>query len=206
MNDREYESNSLKHRAEKEAKKEPEKRVEKVTVNAVKTKKNGVRKFTDVFISEDINNVKSYIFTDVLIPAFKKTISDVVTNGIDMILYGGNGRNRGQRNPIGSTVSYVSYYDRKNSPDPRNTQPKTGFSYDDLVFATRAEADAALDQMEEVIAKYGFVTVNDLYDMVELTAPYTSEKYGWVNLRNAEAVRARDGYILKLPKASPIER
>ena len=47
-----------------------------------------MQKFADVFISEDVNNVKSYIVMDVLVPAIKKAISDIVTNGIDMILYG----------------------------------------------------------------------------------------------------------------------
>ena len=41
--------------------------------------------------------------------------------------------------------------------------------------------------------------------MADLTSPYTSNKYGWTNIRSAEAVRVRDGYILKLPKAMPID-
>ena len=59
--------------------------------------------------------------------------------------------------------------------------------------------------MQDIIETYGFVTVADLYDMVDLTPPYTANKYGWTNLRNADVVRIRDGWIVKLPKAMPID-
>ena len=59
--------------------------------------------------------------------------------------------------------------------------------------------------MVEIIDNYGFVTVADMYDMVDLTAPYTAAKYGWTNIRTAEVIRGRDGYMLKLPKAMPVD-
>ena len=59
--------------------------------------------------------------------------------------------------------------------------------------------------MVDLIDTYGFVTVADMYDMAGLQAPYTSNKYGWTNIRTAETVRGRDGYMLKLPKAMPID-
>jgi hypothetical protein len=49
------------------------------------------------------------------------------------------------------------------------------------------------------------VTVADMYDMADLTAPYTANDYGWKSVVNADIVRARDGgWILKLPNARPI--
>ena len=69
----------------------------------------------------------------------------------------------------------------------------------------RVEAEEVRRQMLDVIARYGFVTVADMYDMAGLTPPYTANSYGWVNIRTAEPVRVRDGYILRLPKASPID-
>ena len=59
--------------------------------------------------------------------------------------------------------------------------------------------------MQDVIARYGVVTVADLYDMADRTAPYTSQKYGWMDVSTAETQRVRDGYILKLPRAYPID-
>ena len=80
--------NSRQYQKEKDSTTEP-KKIESVVSGKVRTKKKSeARKFADIFITEDIANVKTYVFMDVLVPAIKKAISDIVTNGIDMILYG----------------------------------------------------------------------------------------------------------------------
>ena len=196
-----YKPNSHKYREEQAAK--TEKKLDKVTSGKVKTKKNEMRKFKDVFISEDVSNVKSYIFMDVLVPAIKKAISDIVRDGIDMILYGGTGKS--SRGSSGSKISYRSFYDDKRDDRPGASRVRSRFDYDDLVFETRSDAQAVLDQMYGAIERYQVVTIGDMYDAAEVTAPYTSYKYGWTNLRNAKITRVRDGYILELPKAMPID-
>lgn len=197
-----YKPNS--HRYKEEQKQtDKEKSIEKVVKGTVKTKKkSGLHKFTDVFISEDAANVKSYIFMDVLVPAIKKAISDIITDGIDMILYGGNGR--GKRNSGPSYSSYVSYSTRKDNRNIGDNRTRTGYSYNDIILETRGEAEEVLSRMDELIESYGIVSVADLYDLVGITGNYTDNKYGWTNIRNAETVRVRDGYMLKLPKALPI--
>ena len=55
--------NSHKSRNEKRAaadEKREEKKKKKVVTGKVKTKENGMRKLTDIFISEDVSNVKNY--------------------------------------------------------------------------------------------------------------------------------------------------
>jgi hypothetical protein len=59
--------------------------------------------------------------------------------------------------------------------------------------------------MDELIETYGLVRVADLYDLVGITGNYTDNKYGWMNIRNADIVRVRDGYMIKLPRAMPID-
>ena len=59
--------------------------------------------------------------------------------------------------------------------------------------------------MCEAIETYQMVSVADLYDLVGVTGDYTDNKYGWTNLRNAKVVRVRDGYMIDLPKALPIQ-
>ena len=106
-----YKPNSHKAKAEEAAtQKEVEKRAEKVVKGTVKTKKkNGVGKLTDIFISEDAANVKSYVFMDVLVPAIKKAVCDIVVDGINMILFGDTGRGK-RSGGSANTVSYSSYY------------------------------------------------------------------------------------------------
>ena len=206
MSDPVYTPNSHKYKEQQNASPTEEKKVTKVVNGPVKTKRNDVRKLADIFISEDISNVKSYIFMDVLVPAIKKAIYDIVTNGIDMFLYGGSGK--GRNNQPGAKVSYRNYYEQKNNGGYRasdNVRQSNTFDYDDIVFNTRGEAEAALQQMKDIVARYGYVTVNDLYEMTPLSAPYTSHKYGWMDVSNVDIVRVRDGYILKLPRAVPID-
>lgn len=192
----EYKPNSHKS-------KEAEKRIEKVVSGTVKAKKrSGIQKLTDVFISEDADNVRSYILMDILVPAVKKAISDVVTNGIDMILYGD--ANRSSRTAKASKVSYGGYYERERRRD-HETDRRNGYEYDEIVLETRGEAEDVLARMEELIEVYGSASVADLYDLVGVTGRYTDNKYGWTSLRSASVARTREGYLLKLPRALPLD-
>ena len=200
----EYPSNSNKVKEAKRQQALTEKKVEKVITGTAKTrKKSEIRKFTDVFISEDVNNVKSYILMDVLVPAIKKAISDIVTNGVDMILYGEAGFNKKR-----STVSKISY--NKMFDDPRSSRihserGRTGLDYDELIFDSRGDAEAVLSALEDIIAQFGVASVGDLYDLAQVsTTNYAINKYGWSDLRSAEVIRARDGYMIKLPRALPL--
>ena len=200
-----YRPNS--NRFKEEQKNVQEKRVEKpvVTGKVVAKKKSALSKIADEFISEDAKNVKSYVFGEVLIPAMKKAISDIVTDGIDIILYGGS---RGDRKRSTSDrVSYRSYYEggSRSSRETRTLATSNRYDTDDIVLTSRAEAQEVLDRMDELMDAYGLVRVADLYDLVGITGNYTDNKYGWTNIRNAEIVRVRDGYIIKMPRAIPID-
>ena len=199
----EYKPNSHKFR-EGQSEALTEKKIEKVVRGKVKTKpKSGVSKIADIFISEDVSNVKSYIMMDVLVPAVKKAISDIVRDGIDMILYG---ESRGRRSS--TTSSYVSYRDYSRSDDRdrfRDSRTRSGYNHDDIILESRGEAEEVLTRMDELIDTYGVVSVADLYDLIGKSCEYTDNKYGWTNIRNAEPIRVRDGYMLKLPKALPIK-
>ena len=195
-----YKSNS--HASKEKEKNREEKKVEKIiSGNAKAKKKSEFSKFADVFVSEDAGNVKSYILMDVVVPAVKKAISDIVTNGIDMLLYGETGVHK--RNGASSKVSYRSYYDRSNRSSS-SSRTRSGYSYDDIILDNRGEAEEVLSRMDEIVATYGTVSVADLYDLVGITGAYTDNKYGWTDIRSASVVRVRDGYMIKLPRALPL--
>lgn len=197
----EYKPNS--HKFKEEQKQKEERDIKKVVTGSTKLrKKSELSKLTGAIVAEDASNVKSYIMSDVIIPAAKKLISDIVKDGIEMLLYGTTG---GSKKSSGNKVSYRSYYDRDS--DRRDYARRSDrFDFEDIEFDSRGDAEAVRTGMEEVIERYGFVTVADMYDMADRTAPYTANKYGWTSVRNAEVVRVRDGYILKLSRAVPIER
>jgi hypothetical protein len=204
MDGMDYTPNSHKYKAEQAEREREDKKIEKVVKGTAKVKKKtDVRKLADIFISEDIKNVKSYVFMDVLVPAIKKAISDIVTDGIDMILYGSAGKRSKGSNA--SKISYRDYYGRKDDryrDEPRNN----GYSHDDIILDSRGEAEDVLSRMSELIDAYGEVSVADLYDLVGISGKYTDNNYGWTNIRNAEPIRVRDGYMLKLPKVTPLKK
>ncbi len=198
----EFKSNSHKSKEVDEKKK-----VEKVVKGKVKTKKkNGITKFADVFVSEDVSSVKSYIIGEVLIPAMKKALSDIVTNGIDMILYGESGVTK--RKSPGSRISYTNYYDRRDRDRDRygydDRRVRAGYDFNDVILDSRGEAEDVLSRMDELIDNYGIVSVADFYDLCGITGSYTDNKYGWTDIRSAQVVRVRDGYKIKLPRALPL--
>lgn len=180
-----------------------EKKVEKViSGNAKLSKKSGARKFADLFLPEDVSNVKSFVVTDIIVPAIKKIISDTV----DMILYEG-GSNRGRGSTPAGRVSYRSYYDSKSGSSRSSQEParaRSVYNYDEIILPTRGDAEVVLDKLDELIADYGLASVADLYDLVGEESSYTDNKYGWTDLRTAHPERVRDGYILVLPKAKAL--
>lgn len=196
-----YKSNSDKARQEQSKKK-----VEAVISGSAKTrKKSEIQKLTDVFIAEDAHNVKSYILMEVIVPAVKKAVSDIVTTGIDMILYGES--NRSKKNSTASKVSYRNFYERDKDRVYAGsaTDRRNGFDYDDILFTTRGDAEAVLDAMNDIISQFGTVSVSDFYDLARVPNDnFTMNRYGWTNIGGATAVRVRDGYILKLPRAIPL--
>ena len=193
---KEEQKNKLAERKER-------KPISKVTKGKVKVKKKSeLHKLADTFISEDAAKVKSYVIGDVLIPAIKKAISDIVTNGIDMILYGETGHSKRSSS---SRISYSKYYDdRRDDRRSSTSSLRSRYDYDDVIFETRDEAKEVLERMDELIDLYGVASIADFYDLAGITGNYTDNKYGWTNLASADVIRVRDGYTIKLPRVRPL--
>ena len=194
----EFKSNSHKSKETTEG----ERRMEKVVTGSVRPKKKtNAEKLAELFLPEDVDNFKTYILRDILIPAGKKTLSEIV----DIFLYGSAGRNKKTTNA--SKVSYRAYYDEANGRrDSAPVRPKQSYSYDDVVFNNRPDAEEVLMSLEECIGLYGHVSVRDFYDAVGITGNYTDHNYGWTDLHTAKIVRLTDGdYTIKLPRAIPLK-
>ena len=172
-------------------------------------KKSWWNKVTEAFVGNDDKSVGEYILYDVLIPAAKNTISDMVTGGIEMILYGDSRRNdRGRRDGGRTIVDYGGRYRSQGGPrrveraEP-TTRGRVLYRFDDVVIPTRGEAEDVLSTMVEQIDRFGEVTVPDFYDLVGITDDnYTSNRYGWIDLRDTSIRPVRNGYVLTLPRAA----
>lgn len=208
-----YKPNSHRFKEEQTKSVEPaeeKKRVNKVVTGPVRTKKKSdITKFADIFISDDAQNVGSFMLYDMVLPTLKR----MLLGALDMALNGGSvGYARGRDRESNITYRpYGRYYDeprdrgRSRDRDRDGVRTRPRFDYDEIVFDTRGEAEAVLQEMEDALYEYKSVTVADLYDMVDLPVPFTSNKYGWTSLRDSYVKREGDGYVIKLPKAGPID-
>lgn len=194
-----FTSNSHKARAEKrEATK-----VEKVITGKVVTRKKSLgKRFMETFVGDDISNVSFYIIHDVLIPAAKNTLSDMLHGVTDMVIDGAR-KGAGVRREKGrSHISYNSMGSHNRRDERRDISPRNRarHNFDEVIIESRGEAEEVLSLLVDHAYEYGQVTVSDLYDLVGITGNFTDNKWGWVNLSSASVSRVSGGYMLNLPK------
>lgn len=201
----EFPANSHKKKEEREE----TRKVEKVTRGRVVQRKKSLgKRFLETFIGDDVNSVTGYILHDVLIPAAKATLSDMVQGGIEMLLFGERKGNRTRRDQGRSYVSYNNYSSQNNNrrEDRRDygQRNRARHNFDDIILSTRGEAEEVLSHLVDLTMDYGEASVADLYDLVGITEEFTDRKYGWTNLGSASVSRVREGYLLNLPKPIPL--
>lgn len=191
----EVKSNSMKSR-EKTEPKDGEKRATKVIKGSVSEKKpSKMRKFASFIVPEDVEDIKSYIWEEVVIPATKNILSDVV----DTVLFGSAGGRRGS----GRNTNYNRISTKRDTSSMRAATRRTT-DVKEIIFDSRGDAEEVLDCMDEILERYDAVRVADFNELVGKTGHYTDNKYGWLDLRDASVVRDGGGYRIKLPRPLPL--
>jgi len=217
----EFPGNSKHPRREPEA--DREKKIEQVVANPVTNRKKPLfRRFINIFIGGDSKSVGNYIVMDVLVPQIKDVFTEVVSQGVERMVYGesrpGHRRGYSARPGRGPATRYDQYAVRGNSPlgragsDDRRpmAEPRT-HDVDDLLFATRIEAETTLERMYDLLRDYDTVSIADLNSLLGRSSTYTDQKWGWTNLQGSRIYsslggrREERGYILELPRVVPID-
>lgn len=204
-----YTGNSKKEKSEKV---KPEKKIKRVVQGEVLVQKKTIgRKFKDLFIMADFRSVVQYVFSDVLLPAARNMIVDSSTKGIERMMYGPDAMRR--RN-IGSPPGRVSYTNYSNSnpinrgvrsaPPVQTTSRSVRSSREDFILATREEAELVVERMNDIIETYDVVSVADLNDLVGFPTTHVDNKWGWTFLVGVNIIQTREGYLIDLPPADPI--
>lgn len=185
-----------------------------VQSEVVRRKKPLGKRFTETFFGGDSKGVWEYVAFDVLIPAAKDTFADAVSQGVERMIFGearSVSRRHGRR-PNDSYISYNRYSSRR--PDPReerrdrpqiSRRARASHDFDEIILATRVEADEVLERLFDLVDKYETATVADLYDLVGISGNYTDDKWGWTDLRTSGITRVSQGYLLDLPRPEPLD-
>lgn len=209
-----YPSNSHKAREQEEAPRE-DKKIDKVVTGQVTRRKQPLgRRLADTFVGGDARGVWSYVLFEVLVPAAKDMVADAAGQAVERTLFGetrGGGRRPGFRRGGGQN-GYVSYntFSRRESEraDPRgrdmSRRARSSHDFDEIILATRAEANEVIDRMFDLVSQYEQATVADLYDLVGISSSFQDHKWGWTDIRGAGATKIRGGYLLDLPRPEPL--
>lgn len=183
---------------------QPPKKVTSVVDAKPKLQKEPLgKKVKRIFFSEDVDNVGSFIFIDVLVPAIKDLLASIVENTVNVALFG-SGSTRRSYLSRGNPQQRANLYWNSSVGNQRpyaNERPRSTNNFREIIYETQADASRVLDGMMELVSSYGLASIADLYSFSNLSSDnYTNNDYGWTNLRGSRVVRVRDGYILELPK------
>lgn len=207
-----YPSNSRRGKEAPKTTAPDPKNVEKIITGKVLRKRKRLRQRVgqSLFVEDSggAEGLLESIIIEVLIPAAKSMLFEAGTFGLERALYGVfRPKSRADR-PGG----YTAYNRVKRSPSAAeygqhvlSNRTRAHHEFDDLILATRGEAEEVLDQMHELIDLYDQVTVADLYSLVGSPGEFTDNKWGWYDLSNASVRHVRGGYMLVLPRTQAID-
>lgn len=207
VNEEEYPSNSQYQKPKEES--NPKKReVKKIVQGEVVERKPSLgQRLRETLSGDDAKTVGSYLFSDVIVPAFQDMLQEAIEQGSRGIIYGlTSGRGRGRSNTPGYTAYnrlYSNTSTRKPEPeDDRRARPVRGLPI--YTFDNRGEAEEVLDQLTIFVDEYGTASVNDYKEMLGRTGEWTDDKWGWTNLRDAQVHRTKGGWYIDFPKPKPL--
>ena len=190
------------HKSKDEGTDKDEKRIEKVVEGKVIRKKKPLSsKFADVFLSDDVDSVKGYVIFEVLVPAIKNAIVEMITGGINMMFFG-ESRGRSSDGGYRDYTGYSTTFKYKGNGSSRNDYNRENgkVDLDDIVLESKKDAVKLRDSLMDLIDEYGEATIADLYYGLGITSDFPDNGWGWKNLRGCTIRRVRDGYLITLPK------
>lgn len=209
-----FPANSQKAKARSE---QEEKKIERVTSGEVVRRKRGLgRQFKNTFIGGSARTAAEYMIGEVVVPSIKDMLFEAFQGGLEKLVYGESRVRRGSPPSSYSNVGHVNY--QRMSSSPPTSRPSSGgpmlsrrargrHEFDDIVIQSHREALDVIDQMFEILSRYGSVSVADLYGLTGIQGSHVDYKWGWTELRGAKAARLPrgGGFLLDLPEPQPLD-
>lgn len=173
------------------------------------------------FLEQDAEDIKEYVWKDVMIPTIKETLCNIV----ELLLFGSASKGRrGSNRRDDNHTSYSSYYYYGGGGDKRVSRDRGGnrpSGLNDILFRgtddpnappdlrqARIDAYNAKDGIDEWLAEYGVMTIESMYELCGISKRYsdhTDTNWGWREGATFEIRRVRDGFALVLPKPTLLD-
>lgn len=190
-----------------------------ITTEVITRKKPTGRRFKEIFFGGDLRSVSGYVAADVIFPAIRNLIADVVIKGMERYVFGESAFSRRRtpeykprtiyNNPINRQRDPRDFRDYRDTvaylpdqPPYRRGRPRQDMN--EIILSSRQEAETVLESLLNSLDLYGVVSVADLNDLVGLTSSFVDQKWGWLVLHNIEIRQVREGYLIDLPAAEAL--
>lgn len=178
--------------------------------NFVEKKKNKAQKVAETFLGGDVKDVMTCIVCDVIIPTGKDLLHDIVTKGMDRLIYGNDAPTRGARPSRREFTSYGQYYSNRQSSQrgfrELTQRERDTHEFSNFIAPSRDQADEVLTYLTELIERKGQATVGDFLHAIGKgsQATFTDEKWGWRSMARAQIRQIREGWLMELPPTEEV--
>lgn len=168
-------------------------------------KKSLGKRLAEMFIGKDVEDIKEYILFTAVIPTIQNIICDIP----QLIFFGRPSPRSIYGQPIDPRQNYTNYSRLSFTQDPkprtdmygRPVSDRKNYMFDDPVFRTYAEAEIIRSHMVDLVQQYGYVTVAQLNELMNIKSQnFTDYDWGWRSLAACDIMQIREGYLLSLPK------
>lgn len=115
---------------------------------------------------------------------YRDVVKKKIVNRIDVLLYGEERVNNNK------TISN-----------------RSGYTVKEVLFQDRSRAEEVLNQMNDILEKYGFVSVSEYYELSSVNSlSYRDTRYVWTTLKDVTIIRNGNGFSIDLPRPRSLYR
>ena len=166
------------------------------------------KRFFGFLFAESPRDLGRKIGREIIVPRLKASFEEAANGFLSGMLWGG-----GTRPPSGivsGTVIHGGTNYRQISTGAASsldqarqavthTTTSSG-NYKDVCCPTQQLAEQLLAKMYDLWNQYRLVTVGDLHESAGLTPAPSDNSYGWTSIDGARIVKAREGFVLEMPR------
>lgn len=200
--EKDYPGNARSSRRRDE--KEEEDRVPRKAVVSGKVRKRKTpvhKRFISAFIPD---REEEETLGDYLIMEVAARIREMILNtGMDTLewrLGGGRGRSRHSSDRTRYRDRGERYRGERGDSRELSRRGRARHDFGELIFESKVEVDAVIDDLYDLLETDEIVTVGDLLELSDYETTPMDRRYGWDDLRGTRAVRMGNGeYLLELP-------
>ena len=164
-------------------------------------KKNKIEKLGDVFLAEDIETTKKYVFNSIVVPTIKRMIMNTLGSFLG-VGYGGY-QDVQKSYTVTNGVPYKNFYGQQAAVQQTKTPKRYG--YENPVVPNVGVAKSVIYSLENIIKNKGHASVLDLYELCGVETQSTDPTYGWFDISGYELTEYRGECLIRMPPPYPIK-